>query len=281
MPDDPDVLPDMDWLPLTQSLGMIMATCFAVCATVLWLASLPLRRLVQGTHWTELARLFFPLRIAVVASVSWTASVAAAWMGIRMDWDKGLTLAALLAGLLGGRAGARLAFAGLKLPPQLKHPGLRSLLLRLMMFSMAPFLLVEFVWTAGHKVDSTVLAVVGGGLLVGAAWCKGLCVWVCRGLGWVRPAPERVRALVEKVSHRMLIPCHRAYELRVPVVNAAAIVWTHELAVTTGALDLLTEEELESVIAHELAHLNEPPPCAKRGFWACSCPASPPCSCQS
>jgi heat shock protein HtpX len=70
-------------------------------------------------------------------------------------------------------------------------------------------------------------------------------------------APELVR-LVHGLSDRAQIPHPRVYVMHEPQPNAFATGRNPQnsaVAVTTGLMQILTEEELAGVIAHELAHI--------------------------
>lgn len=64
--------------------------------------------------------------------------------------------------------------------------------------------------------------------------------------------------IVEKLSHRANLPMPALYIIPEQQPNAFATGRNYEnaaVAVTQGLLDLMTEEEVEAVIAHELSHI--------------------------
>ena len=102
------------------------------------------------------------------------------------------------------------------------------------------------------------LAIVGGGLLAIVAYQLGGWLMVLRWAGLRRPAPERLRAVVARVSERMGIR-PRAVEVIVQSqANAMAFPLTGRILVTEATLAVLDDDELSVICAHELAHLGEP-----------------------
>src|SRR3569623_2033165 len=89
---------------------------FAVAAVGVWLAASPYRRLPAGAHWTDKARLLWPLRVARGTAVIWVpmgASLVSLWPSVP--------------GFVGALLGARLVFRRLHLPASADISGLRSL----------------------------------------------------------------------------------------------------------------------------------------------------------
>ncbi len=77
-----------------------------------------------------------------------------------------------------------------------------------------------------------------------------------------RPIEEgqlpNVRSIVSSLAHRENIPMPKLYVIDSPQPNAFATGRNPKhaaVAVTTGILDLMTHQELEGVLAHELAHV--------------------------
>ncbi len=78
----------------------------------------------------------------------------------------------------------------------------------------------------------------------------------------LRPATPAVRALAERVAEREGV--HLFTVLRLPThgarfANAAALPWARTMVVTDYIVELLSEPELEAVLAHEAGHLSEGP----------------------
>ena len=73
----------------------------------------------------------------------------------------------------------------------------------------------------------------------------------------IMPPPERLRNLVTKVSERMNVRVSQVWMMQSASANAFAMPFGRELVFNKCLIDLLTDEELEAVCAHELGHLTE------------------------
>ncbi len=224
----------------------------------LWLSSLPFRRLADDAHWSVRARVLFPLRVgAAVAGLFVPAAVA---LFVMNSWraDKTLMIEAGLVGFVACQLGTRLAVIGLKVPKAMKSLGERVRAFLLSLLSPVPLGLLLMLWTAGMDMGTTAIAIAIGGMLFGMAWSMGLCVWSCVKLGYLKPADGKTVELVEKVSRKVSVPYRRVFEIKTILANAYAFIWTRDIGVTSGALAVLPEQEMEAVMAHEFEHLKEP-----------------------
>lgn len=73
-----------------------------------------------------------------------------------------------------------------------------------------------------------------------------------------RSSQPRLHAIVERLAARRNIPMPRLFVIPQPAPNAFATGRNPAhaaVAVTTGILELMSEEELEGVLAHELSHV--------------------------
>lgn len=116
-------------------------------------------------------------------------------------------------------------------------------------------------------------ATLGVGLLMvlGGWWLERSSLksgeWVARQLGAreLRPdasfAEQRLQNIVQEMALLAPMPCPQIMvQPRVVAINAFAAGWTQAdavIVVTEGALDWLTREELQGLVAHELSHLHE------------------------
>lgn len=140
-------------------------------------------------------------------------------------------------------------FAGLVVAPHVFLPAVAAFI--------ASYALVEqsFLLAIGVAFAGVVAGVTGVGWLV------------ARALGWVCTAPSRVHRLMTTAALRAGVPAPRnVYEFRLANANAYAL--RRGIAFSTGALDVLSDDELVAVLLHELAHIAEPPRVRRLRFFA-------------
>jgi Zn-dependent protease with chaperone function len=90
----------------------------------------------------------------------------------------------------------------------------------------------------------------------------GLWIWLVRITGMLvrTKGSEPLCDIVQRTSERMQIPYRAVWILRNPLGYAAALPTTRDLIFSEGLLASHPAEEIESICAHELAHLSEPRP---------------------
>lgn len=212
-------------------------------------------RRVRNSHWTERARLLFPVRVAAVGNL-WLIPANLVFAQLLLFPDElphWLLLG--LAGWLGALAGAwgfdREVFPEIALKDWL-HEALAGSLLRLsgwfLLLGAVALMPVEVGWP---MAGVTALYVTAQFVL---AW---RFVPLLRMMKLIVPAPPRLHDLVAKVSARMNVRVSRTWMIRGAAANAFALPFGRELLFNERLLDLLSDEELEAVCAHELGHLTE------------------------
>jgi Zn-dependent protease with chaperone function len=81
---------------------------------------------------------------------------------------------------------------------------------------------------------------------------------VMRWTGIIRPASDRLRAIVTGVAGRVGIQPAAIEQLALPMANAFALVRDRSIGMTDAALAVLDDDGIAAICAHELAHLAEP-----------------------
>jgi Zn-dependent protease with chaperone function len=81
---------------------------------------------------------------------------------------------------------------------------------------------------------------------------------VLRGLGIIRPASDRLRAVVARVAEKGGVSPRGVEQVALPMANALAFILERKIGVTDAALATLDDDQLATVCAHELGHLAEP-----------------------
>ena len=242
-------------------LGFVLG--WVVAALVGWVAAIPLRR-AQPSHWVERARLVHPVRIA--GAVSLIALPLCLWglargaIGPLARPSPSLVVVCLAAAGLGAALMVRSATEArfreerFRWQQRLRN-GLGSGLVLMPHLIVALGLAMILPW----HWNGTALAVlaVGTVLLFVAPFGGGL--WVGSILGVVRPASERLARAVQDAAARVGVAPRATHELELGRAGAFALPLTKRLIFTVTAVQLLQDEELAAIAAHELGHLREPP----------------------
>jgi Zn-dependent protease with chaperone function len=220
-----------------------------------WLALMPWRR-AKDAHWTERARLLFPVR----ASASWNLYLITANLVLAsslISWeDSPPWWTTALAAWLGVVAASR--FLARETVPRLTfRDWLREVAVGWLFYFANWFILLaaiaivpaEYHWSA-WLVAAWVAALQAFNVWYGS-------IWLSKKLGLLKPAPEHLRHLVAQVAARTHIKVKRVWTFRSSVANAFALPHSGDVAFTDRALALLLDDEIAAVCAHELGHLSE------------------------
>lgn len=152
-------------------------------------------------------------------------------------------LAALPAHFIVERAalGPRLTFGG----------NLRNVWTMAILMSNLPLTIIVLIAMQDLDVPSTLAA------LIAVVVARLARVVILRRL--MRPARERVAEIVRRVAHDR--PGLYAREMTTSIANAFAARTRKRTSITftTGAIDALSDAELEAIAAHELGHIEEAP----------------------
>lgn len=241
-------------------LAFILSTAASLLAA--FLASIPLRRLRGGGHWTERARLAMPVRMATLLAMI-TLPLLLGGLTVlydgplaRVHWTD-LALWAGLAAFLPAFAVRQRVERRFWNPPP-------SLLDRLLGTVTVWIVLIPHFFTAAvmlallpTDLNLTAVLILAGGFAAFTFFAVGGGLFLARALGLARPASERLRRIVNERAERMGVRPAGLYELRWFRANAFAFPLTRRLAFTDGAMRTLGDDEIGAVAAHELGHLTE------------------------
>jgi Zn-dependent protease with chaperone function len=250
-------------------LGPAVAVLLALVASALgaWVAmaiALFRARAPADAHWAERARITYPARavggLCLLSCPLLGVVLARLWIGplTAISYEL-LATACFVAGFTVVAAlHLRLLRHLLPEPPTVRYwlSGVAVLWL-----VVRPVLLIAgaLALTAPADIFSPwmLLWVLAAVSLLGAA-ARGLGLRVARWLGLAWPASERLQAVVDSAAERVGLRPRTVFELRWPMVNAAAFPASLVLVFSDAALRKLTDLQLEAVAAHELGHLGEP-----------------------
>jgi Zn-dependent protease with chaperone function len=227
----------------------------AITFTINWLALIPWRR-AKDLHWTERARLCYPVR-AAAASNLWVLPAVLTMTSILL-WPNGAPHWMLM--LLATAAGAVLGTFPMDHEIFSRVP--RIDLLR----QTAAHWLIRFTtWIIflgaialmpdGFNSWSFIIVAVVVALLI--FWSHRGWILTGRRLGFFVPPPERLQKIVRDTAARMNIPVREFWVMRSSGSQAFALPAAQALLFTDRMLELLPDDEIATVCAHELAHLTE------------------------
>lgn len=205
--------------------------------------------------WPERARRLSPLRtclalgaLAFVPGALWFAWQLEGWR---------LAVACALAAMVGLRLSAlvigRWALAAMEEPLPFERADARRAFLGKLPLHAA--WLVPFVAMA-TRPGPAALALVGVVLVLTVIYVRFQSHWLL-WVGHFRGARSDVLARVRAIADDVGATVRGVYQTELGLANAMALPWSREVTVTRGALLVLSEEELDAVLAHELEHLDE------------------------
>ena len=241
-------------------MTILWLLCVSIAAgltawTVNWLALIPWRR-VQDAHWTERARLLFPVRVSAAWNIyliaanlvlasrlisqeespPWWATALAAWLGVlAASWP------------MSRETTPRLSF----------RDWLRELAIAWLLYFAGWFILLAAIAIVPAHYHWSAWLVAAGVAAFHAFHIWLGWIWLWQKLGLLQPAPAPLRHLVAQVAARAHIKVRRVWIIRSSSANAFALPHTGEVMFTDRALEILAEDEIAAVTAHELGHLAE------------------------
>jgi Zn-dependent protease with chaperone function len=242
-------------LLLIQAVLVFIAAALGQ-ALALWVALWPLRRSPPEAHWSVRARLAWCARVLNMLGPL-CAAVAVASQSERFSPHPFATAVLELAAFLGGTL-AVLRPASWVLRRRVTWGTIARdyivsfLVLRpgfVVMILMAVFL-------AGREMGPSI-AIMAGALLLAVLLQLGATLPLLRFFRLLTPAPSRVWDAVAAVAERAGMELPSVYLLRWDAANAFAFIYARAVAFTPVCVELMSDEELQSIAAHELAHLRE------------------------
>jgi Zn-dependent protease with chaperone function len=226
------------------------------------IALLRLRR-PEGVDWVELARRAYPARRVIAIDAVLLPIAVGAIVAFRVARDLGLDPRAwgILAGLA-GMFGALAVGQGLErrlarmARPSGGLPGGVALGSLLIPSGLLPFALMLALIPARWGWEAAAVLLAGAGLVtfhLCGGWLAPLRWW-----GLARPASGRISAAIERIAGRVGVRPQSTIELDSPQVNAMAWPVPRFLLFTGPILEVLDDDGLSAIVAHEVGHLDEP-----------------------
>ncbi len=250
------------WTPAPAAIVLAFANSWLLARASVWMAWGRRPPGLDGLHWTERARLTWPARV----NLSQLSTIAPLGIAIAM-FELPYALSAVPAAVprvlapLASLTAITLVYHRVverarKRPTSFVTTA-RTLVERWLFWYPHVLLIVlaalampaDFGPATGAAVAATAAGLVG--LHFGAA------IRVARLFGLIGPPSPRAVEAVARVAGTVGMAAPATYELRSEIGSAAALPWARAVLISTRALALLTESQLEAVIAHELGHLSE------------------------
>jgi len=238
--------------------GLIVISAFLLTAGLVYitnrLALISWRR-SRDKHWSEQARLCYPVRKAagsnaIFLPVNWMLLVYVLWPDSSPLWAF-TGAASAMGAFLGTLPLEREIFPRIN-PRELLGLATVTYLLRFgfwfVFIAGTVFMPDDFGWGT--------LAVTGLVVVLWWAWSQGGS-WIGRKLGLLTPPPERVQKIVSATSAKMNVPVREVMFMPLPFAQAFAFPARKKLLFTSRLMELMPDDEVAAVCAHELAHLTE------------------------
>jgi Zn-dependent protease with chaperone function len=231
------------------------ASAFVLSCVLNWLAMIPWRR-SAGMHWTERARRLYPTRMSILVN-SWLLGILASVLYCRVSNEGAL---ASLPSAFGAWLGASLSgyLAKREVCPDLSFKEwAREFALYALLFQSVLLLLGITVAAMPHDFGWRTLLAAGAMVTLVLCLMFGLGLKIATWMRLVQPAPARVRDIAARASERAGAQLRNVWVTQGPTAQAFALVPMKSMLFSEPLLRALTDEELESVCAHEAGHLTE------------------------
>jgi Zn-dependent protease with chaperone function len=233
-------------------LGFISAL---LAFMVNWLALIPWRS-TRGRHWSERARLYHPVRVGAVSNL-WvlpavaTLSVLVLFPGNGPHWAF-VAVVSSIGTLIGTIPMDREVFPEIPLNHLLRQSA-KGWVIRFLVWFV--FLGAAALMPQEFDLRTIVLPAIVIGLLIW--WSHGGWLKTAQKLGSMTPAPTRLMNIVRDVSTRMNVPVKEVLLVVGRMAQAYALPSRRALLFSNGLLQVLSDDEIAAVCAHELGHLTE------------------------
>src|SRR5205807_9724576 len=108
-----------------------------------------------------------------------------------------------------------------------------------------------------HEINSQTLIISSAVLILCIRWNRDGWFLVGRKLGWLLPPTALLQNIASDTSAKMNVSFKELYLVRFSLAQAFALPDSRRLLFTERLLQLLSDDEIAAICAHELAHLTE------------------------
>jgi Zn-dependent protease with chaperone function len=237
-------------IALHFSAGWLMAVAANWVGLIRW------RRAVAA-HWTERARLLYPVRITAVLNMFLIPGTLnqlhfALFPQVAQWWAAG-AIASFLGAVLGCYHLAQEMFPQLNLPNWLLHVAVAW---GIRFFVLVPAIAAGLLMPI--DVGPKALLITAGYIAVHFANQGGMLIRWLRLIRVLKSPSVRLKMIVTNVAARADVLVRATWQFGGVMANAFAFPLTRELAFSDRLLNICNDEEISAVCAHEMAHLGEP-----------------------
>jgi Zn-dependent protease with chaperone function len=231
----------------------ILSGCIAFLTN--WLALIPWRR-AKKLPWSERARLHHPVLVAAASNFLTVPAVFALagtviWPDIFPHWLL-IAIVSAIGTAIGTFPMDREVFPRINLRDLLRQSAIG-----LLIGYASWFVFLTSASLMPRQFNYDVMVISGVVALVWGGWTLGLWRVFGQFTGWLQPAPERLRNIVNNVSAKTKIPFRQVWLIRISVAQAFALPRSRILLFSERMLELLSDDEISAICAHELGHLLE------------------------
>lgn len=235
-----------------------LASCFLAGILLVWWIdwiSLGQWRKSAGQHWAERARILWPARktsamLLLFVPLILSSAVASVWTV--EGWQRmSCWLAATAGSVLGNWFMTRELFPEVSFRSWL-HEVAVGWLLRLGLWAI----LLAIGFTMPGEFNRHVWLAFSGAVLLKLVW-PTLSLRLLRLSGILRPAEPRLLRLVSACEQEGSNRVREVYQLKSIMANAMALPMTGTLLFFDRLLEILSDEEVIAICAHEIGHLAE------------------------
>lgn len=226
--------------------GMVVANWFGLWG---WRRS-------AGAHWTDRARVLWPARVTAIMNLFLIPVVL--WLAQLCFFPN-----TPVSPLVNGAAAALGALLGCYFFDRTIYPGLdfKGWFHQAAVGWGARFMVLGAVVIAAlampERWSVQMAEVILGYLAFHAVLNWGLYLRYLRWTKYLTPAGERLQRITEATGVRMGVRPRAVWQIEGAAAHAFAFPVTREMAVSTRLLEILDDEEVAAICAHEMAHLSE------------------------
>ena len=220
-----------------------------------WLALIPWRR-AKDRHWTERARLYYPVLVAAKANL-WvlpailTMTVLLLWPDESPHW-----MLMVLVTAIGTTAGT-VPMDHEVFPRTPLNETLRLTVVGWLFRFATWFVFLSAIALSPDQFNSQSLIIFVVVLALLILWNRRGWVWAGQKFGLFLPPPERLQNIVRDTGAGMNVPVRELWLMHSVRAQAYAMPESRRLVFTDRLLQILSDDEIAAICAHEMAHLTE------------------------